>query len=312
MKNNKLYACLWAFLVLLLFPFLSHAQYTTAVVASTTHATLLVGSLPVDNLGNYQKLQVDVLGGGWGASNLGKTTYYVGNRGGITIYQTTMGSASADFTIKAYANPGTGNTDIYIVVTADYPAIAINSFMLTGNAAQTQSIVQQTPVGTDITPTIVPVMITDQNGNISLNTTDSKGYKLAVNGSAIATSVTVKANGSWPDYVFKPSYHLTPLSEVKTYVDLNHHLPEIPSEKEIATNGLNLGDIDRLLTKKVEELTLYLIEKDEKEKEQQTQLDAQKEQLQSAKAQLEIQADQLKQLKDAVSKLTESINKRLN
>jgi len=287
MKNNKFYACLWALLGLLLFPFLSRAQYSTAVVASTTHATMLVGSLPADNLGNYQKLQVDVLGGGWGANNLGKTTYYVGNRGGITIYQTTEGSASADFTIKAYANSGTGNTDIYIVVTADYPAIAINSFMLTGNATQTQTIVQQIPVGTDITPTIVPVMITDQNGNISLNTTDSKGYKLAVNGSAIATSVTVKANGSWPDYVFKSSFHLPSLTEVKTYVDLNHHLPEIPSEKEIAANGLNLGDINRLLIKKVEELTLYLIDKDKQlndEKEiiskQQQEIDQLKQQMQ--------------------------------
>jgi len=120
-----------------------------------------------------------------------------------------------------------------------------------------------------------------------LNTTDSKGYKLAVNGSAIATSVTVKANGSWPDYVFKSSFHLPSLTEVKTYVDLNHHLPEIPSEKEIAANGLNLGDINRLLIKKVEELTLYLIDKDKQlndEKEiiskQQQEIDQLKQQMQ--------------------------------
>jgi hypothetical protein len=55
---------------------------------------------------------------------------------------------------------------------------------------------------------------------------------------------------------------------VKTYIDQNHHLPEIPSEQEVAKNGINLGEMNKLLLKKVEELTLYLIEKDKKEKEQ--------------------------------------------
>jgi len=147
-------------------------------------------------------------------------------------------------------------------------------------------------------------------GNIGIGITSPQN-KLDVNGTIHSKQVNVDMNG-WSDYVFKPDYHLPSLTTVKSYVDLYHHLPEIPSEKEIATNGLNLGDIDRLLTKKVEELTLYLIEKDEREKKQEIQLDAQKEQLQLAKAQLEIQADQIQQLKDAVSKLTESVNKRLN
>jgi hypothetical protein len=139
-----------------------------------------------------------------------------------------------------------------------------------------------------------PVATIDGNGNayfaksIALGTTTlPPGYTFAVNGSAIATSFTVMTYASWPDYVFKPSYHLTPLSELKTYVDLNHHLPEIPSEKEIATNGLNLGDINRLLIKKVEELTLYLIDKDKQlnnEKEinnkQQQEIDQLKQQMQ--------------------------------
>ncbi len=105
------------------------------------------------------------------------------------------------------------------------------------------------------------------NGNVGIGTTDPKGYKLAVNGSAIATSMTVKLNAAWPDYVFKKDYQLPSLLEVKTYIDQNHHLPEIPSEQQIAKDGLNLGEINKLLMKKVEELTLYLIEKDQKEKE---------------------------------------------
>lgn len=105
-------------------------------------------------------------------------------------------------------------------------------------------------------------------GNVGIGTTDTKGYKLGVNGSAIATSVTVKLNSAWPDYVFKPSYQLPALADVKSYIDKNQHLPEIPSEQEIAKDGQNLGEMNKLLLKKVEELTLYLIEKEDIEKQQ--------------------------------------------
>jgi hypothetical protein len=72
--------------------------------------------------------------------------------------------------------------------------------------------------------------------------------------------------------VFKPDYQLPLLTDVKTYIDQNHHLPGISSEAEVAKNGLNLGEMNKLLLKKVEELTLYLIEKDKKEKDQEQRL----------------------------------------
>ncbi|BAU55157.1 hypothetical protein [Mucilaginibacter gotjawali] len=118
-------------------------------------------------------------------------------------------------------------------------------------------------------------------GMVAINTlTMPAGYQFAVSGNMIATAVTVKALGNWPDYVFKKDYSLPLLSDVKTYIDQNHHLPEVPSEQEIAKDGLNLGEMNKLLMKKVEELTLYLIEqnkelKDEKAKNlaQQKRLD---------------------------------------
>lgn len=115
------------------------------------------------------------------------------------------------------------------------------------------------------------------SGNVGIGTTDTKGYAFAVNGDAVANSVTVKMY-PWADYVFDKSYHLMPLAEVKSYIAVNSRLPEMPSEKEIAEKGLNLGDINKLLTKKVEELTLYLIEKDTKikEMEQKQQMETQK------------------------------------
>ncbi|MBB6130393.1 hypothetical protein [Mucilaginibacter lappiensis] len=116
--------------------------------------------------------------------------------------------------------------------------------------------------------TVIPKMQLDKDGNVAIGTLDPKGYKLAVNGSAIATSMTVKLNSAWPDYVFKKDYQLPSLQDVKAYIDQNQHLPEIPSEQQIAKDGLNLGEMNKLLMKKVEELTLYLIEKDQQLKDQ--------------------------------------------
>jgi hypothetical protein len=65
---------------------------------------------------------------------------------------------------------------------------------------------------------------------------------------------------------------LRPLSEVKTYIDQNQHLPEIPSEQEMVKNGLDVGEMNKLLMKKVEELTLYLIENQKQVQKQQAEI----------------------------------------
>jgi hypothetical protein len=111
-------------------------------------------------------------------------------------------------------------------------------------------------------------------GSVGINVTDTKGYQLAVNGNAIATSMTVKLYANWPDYVFKKEYNLPSLSEVKNYIDQNQHLPEMPSEQEVKDNGINLGEIVKVQTKKIEELTLYLIEKDKEIKEDRIRISA--------------------------------------
>jgi len=104
----------------------------------------------------------------------------------------------------------------------------------------------------------------DNNGNMSIGTSDSRGYKLAVAGSVIATEVKVQLQGQWPDYVFKRDYRLQPLTSVQAYINKNKHLPDMPSEAEVTKKGVNLGEIVKLQTKKIEELTLYLIEQQAK------------------------------------------------
>jgi hypothetical protein len=95
-------------------------------------------------------------------------------------------------------------------------------------------------------------------GNIGIGTTDTHGFKLAVNGNIRAQEIKVEA-GPWPDYVFKPTYLLPSLESIKSYIEKNQHLPDMPSETEVTKNGLNLGEMNKLLLKKVEELTLHMI-----------------------------------------------------
>ncbi|WP_345954252.1 hypothetical protein [Mucilaginibacter sp. PAMB04168] len=100
------------------------------------------------------------------------------------------------------------------------------------------------------------------NGNLAIGTTNAHGFRLAVNGNIRAQEIKVEA-GPWPDYVFKPTYKLPSLTSVKAYIDKNQHLPEMPSKTTVAKNGVKLGEMNKLLLKKVEELTLYLIRQQE-------------------------------------------------
>ncbi|MBB6499792.1 hypothetical protein [Pedobacter cryoconitis] len=131
------------------------------------------------------------------------------------------------------------------------------------------------------------------NGNVGIGTDDqvnfnlaTANYKLAVAGKFIAEEVNVKLKSTWPDYVFKPSYNLLPIAEVKSYIDQNQHLPGMPSAQDVGQNGLNLGEMNRLLVQKVEELTLYLIAKDKEVREQQEALSRQEDRLGKLEEQL--------------------------
>jgi hypothetical protein len=100
----------------------------------------------------------------------------------------------------------------------------------------------------------------NKGGNVGIGTSVPT-EKLSVNGNIKAKKVIVSQT-NWPDYVFDSSYSLIPLSEVQSFIAKNKHLPEIPSAKEVEKNGINVGDNQVLLLKKIEELTLYIIEQD--------------------------------------------------
>lgn len=112
------------------------------------------------------------------------------------------------------------------------------------------------------------------NGKILIGTSglNTGAHSLAVNGSAIFTKAIVKSIGNWPDYVFDEKYKLLPLSDLEKFISKNKHLPGVPSFREVEKDGLDLGNNQAVLLKKIEELSLYLIEQSNELKAQKKQI----------------------------------------
>jgi hypothetical protein len=101
-------------------------------------------------------------------------------------------------------------------------------------------------------------------------------YELSVDGEVIAEGFTTMNSNSWPDYVFEKNYALMPLAKLKEYIKTNKHLPNVPDAATLEKKGINLGEMTKKLTEKIEELTLYIIKFDEKNVELVKQLERQK------------------------------------
>lgn len=104
-------------------------------------------------------------------------------------------------------------------------------------------------------------MIIDNAGNVSIGTSQvASGYKVNIGGKIMCEELKVQLRASWPDYVFSPNYRLNDLYELEKFIQSNNHLPNIPAAAEIEKNGLETGEMQRLMMEKIEELTLYIID----------------------------------------------------
>ncbi|WP_405206020.1 hypothetical protein [Aquimarina sp. LLG6339-5] len=113
-------------------------------------------------------------------------------------------------------------------------------------------------------------------GFVGIGTTNSSGFKLAVNGNIRAKEIKVETN--WADYVFKEDYNLPTLQQVEDHINTKGHLINIPSAAEVAENGIQLGEMNAKLLEKIEELTLYTIAQEKKLYTQQKEIEVLKKQ----------------------------------
>ncbi|CAM1361330.1 hypothetical protein [Tenacibaculum xiamenense] len=134
------------------------------------------------------------------------------------------------------------------------------------------------------------------------------GFDFAVAGKTITEEVKVQLKRDWPDFVFENSYQLPTLTEVENHIKTKGHLKDIPSAKEVETNGFYLGEMDAKLLQKIEELTLYTIEQEKKINSQTKEIESLKSQ-QERIDKLEKENKVLKTLLEKVNQLEKLINK---
>jgi len=172
----------------------------------------------------------------------GGNNTFLGKRTG---YAKTSGINNTFLGANAGENNITGNGNVFIGNRVGYNEAGSNRLYIDNSA------------------TVTPLIYGNFSSNqVGINTTTiPTGYAMAIDGKIMAEEVRVQLSENWPDYVFEPTYDLMPLNELKQYIKENKHLPEIPSATEVEKDGgVDVGEMNRLLLKKVEELTLHVIQ----------------------------------------------------
>ena len=115
------------------------------------------------------------------------------------------------------------------------------------------------------------------NGKVGVNienTYEGLNYAFAVSGGILADKVFIQQVDQWHDAVFSTDYKLMSLNDLKLFVQANHHLPEVPSEAEVLEQGYDMAEMQGILLKKIEELTLYILQQEERITELENELKA--------------------------------------
>lgn len=155
-------------------------------------------------------------------------------------------------------------------IAQDHQTMAGAAIVIPGNGQNNQgSIIFHTSapaVTQGDKPFDSPRMIINAAGNVGIGTISPQEL-LSVKGNIRAHQIKVETT-NWPDYVFQPEYDLKSLESVEKYINENGHLPELPKAEVIHKEGYSLNEMDKILLKKIEELTLYIIQEKKSNAEQ--------------------------------------------
>jgi len=212
------------------------------------------------------KFWIDKLGNSYFAGNMG-----IGNQYSTHITLGHSNPSSAPW-IRSFIgfnlsfNNSTNNWNVW-----DNANKGTNAILTTGNrmkfaVIQNGSLSGNTITQADMEKYILMSMHNDAtltNPGAVIIGTALRDANLYVNGTLKAHEIEVKLT-TWADFVFEEGYNLTPLEEVEEFIEKNNHLPNVPSEKEVCNEGINLAEMDAILLRKIEELTLYIIELEKK------------------------------------------------
>lgn len=220
--------------------------------------------------------------------------WYKNNNGTLTSTRTTMGVMSCSGCASAFADAGDFvlrhelGTDAQDIIFKAFNDNNGGIKFTTGNSSTGEKM----------------RMMIKNNGKVGIGTsnTSNGNYRLYVKDGVRTEKVLCDLPGNWSDYVFDDDYKLKSLKQVKTYINQNGHLEDIPSAQEVKNNGIDLGKMDAKLLKKIEELTLYSIEQQEKIealKEKNKALQEIKSDIAKIKARNKQLAEQVKQIRSS-------------
>jgi hypothetical protein len=258
----------------------SLAQFKTASTANTA-ISVLNGTGQI-NLGIGSST---VSGYVW--SNTGNVM--IGNDGGPTVFVKGMGAGlvGINTTTPGYTMDVNGSLHTNYALIVDQATPTSAGAYIRGPAGQTANMIIQggnlqawwitggngvlNIGGNGGTQPTTGVLNIDYVGNAAFGGNTASNYKLDVYGNLRANEVVVNTSGA--DYVFDTSYRLPSLQNLDRYIHSNHHLPDIAPAGQMQKEGLPVGENQTLLLKKIEELTLYIIEQDKKMAKMQSELD---------------------------------------
>jgi hypothetical protein len=140
-----------------------------------------------------------------------------------------------------------------------------NGFVMLGTEAGSNVVIDNNEIIARNNGAISTLFMQNNGGQVQIGSTAvPTGYTLSVAGKAICTELRVQLTGAWPDYVFDEKYQLPSFDRLRQYIQDNKHLPNIPAAKDVEKSGMEVGDMQRRMMEKIEELTLYVLQLEKK------------------------------------------------